>query len=176
MAPFTADINPEISAVSDGEVTTNFAAGTYLLDPTGNSLRFGRLRMENVFGSELNPLTMPVFSEYWSGSFFEKNTLDTCTVIADADLVSTAVPVGLSVPTVLTSPASAGDIDYAYPSPGAGNDGYVDTRTDLNLSAELWLRFDWDLDGEFDNDPFARANFGIFEGDPVQIYIQQIYE
>lgn len=177
VAPFTADINPEISSVSDGEVTTNYAAGTHLLDPTGNSLRFGRLRMENVFGSELNPLTMPVIAEYWSGSFFEKNTLDTCTVIVDADLVSTPVPAGLlSVPTVLGAPASAGDIDYSYPAPGAGNDGHVDTTTDLNLSAELWLRFDWDLDGEFDNDPFARANFGIFEGNPVQIYIQQIYE
>jgi hypothetical protein len=29
--------------------------------------------------------------------------------------------------------------------------------------------------GVFDDDPSARATFGIDEGDPVQIYIQQIY-
>jgi hypothetical protein len=28
----------------------------------------------------------------------------------------------------------------------------------------------------FDNDPVARATFGIFERNPVQIYIQQIYQ
>jgi len=38
------------------------------------------------------------------------------------------------------------------------------------------LRFDWNADGEFNNDPEARATFGIFDGDPVQIYIQQVFE
>ncbi len=176
VAPFVADINPEISAVSDGEVTTNYAVGTYLLDPVGNNLRFGRLRMDNVHGSELNPLLMPVFTEFWNGTSFQKNILDTCTTIANADLVSVASPPGLSVPVVVNAPASAGDVDFSYPSPGAGNDGFIDTTTDLNLAAHLWLRFDWIPDGVFDDDPGARATFGIFEGAPVQIYIQQIYE
>ena len=47
---------------------------------------------------------------------------------------------------------------------------------DLNSANHLWLRFDWDADGVFDNDPVARATFGIFDGNPVQIYIQQIYQ
>ena len=177
VAPFVADINPEIQAVSDGEVTTNFAAGTHVLDPVGNNLRFGRLRMNNVHGSELNPLTMPVFAEYWTGAGWTKSIDDTCTSIADADLVSVANPLGLSIPTVFYTPfASAGDVNYTYPAPGAGNEGYVDTTTDLNSANHLWLRFDWDADGVFDNDPVARATFGIFDGNPVQIYIQQIYQ
>jgi cytoskeletal protein CcmA (bactofilin family) len=176
VAPFVADINPEISAVSDGEVTTNYAAGTHVLDPTGNNLRFGRLRMDNVFGPELNPLLMPVFTEFWNGTGFQKNILDTCTTIANADLISVASPPGLSVPAVVNAPASAGDVNLSFPSPGAGNDGFIDTITDLNSAAHLWLRFDWDADGVFDNDPFAQATFGIFDGNPVQIYIQQIYE
>ncbi len=176
VAPFVADINPEISAVSDGEVTTSYAAGTYVLDPTGNNLRFGRLRMDNVFGPELNPLLMPVFTEFWNGTSFQKNILDTCTTIANADLVSVASPPGLSVPVVVNAPASAGDVNLSFPSPGSGNDGFIDTITDLSSAAHLWLRFDWDGDGVFDNDPFAQATFGIFDGNPVQIYIQQIYE
>jgi len=38
------------------------------------------------------------------------------------------------------------------------------------------LQYDWDGDGLFDNTPSALATFGIFNGDPVQIYIQQIYQ
>jgi predicted acyltransferase (DUF342 family) len=174
--PFPADINPEIQSVTDGEVTTVFAAATHLLDPAGNNLVFGRLRMNNVHGSELSALTMPVYTEYWSGVGWSKSNTDTCTSIADPNLVSVAVPVGLSTPTVFNTPfASAGNVDYVYPSPGAGNVGHIDTTTDLDSASHLWLRYDWDSDGVYDNDPAARATFGIFDGDPVQIYIQQIY-
>ena len=176
VAPFVADINPEITQVDDGEVSSVYASGTYELDPTGNNPRFGRLRMDNVHGSELNALVMPVFTEYWNGFNFQKNTLDTCTTIATANLSSTASPAGLSSPVVVNSPASAGDVNYSYAAPGAGNTGFVDTTTDLNAAAHLWLRYDWDADGDFDDDPSARATFGIFEGNPVQIYIQQIFQ
>ena len=50
------------------------------------------------------------------------------------------------------------------------------TTTDLSSSGDLWLRFDWDNDGVFDDDPSARATFGIYSGNPVNIYLQQIYQ
>jgi MSHA biogenesis protein MshQ len=174
VAPFQADINPAITEISDGEVTRTPPSGILDFDPVGNNQRFGRLRMDNVHGSELNALLMPVFTEYWSGFSFQKNNLDTCTTLIDTDLDSGPGP--LSVPTVVYAPAMAGDIVYSYPSPGAGNTGSVDTTTELDTAAHLWLRDDWDVDGEFDNDPAARATFGIFEGNPVQIFIQQVYE
>ncbi len=177
VAPFVADINPEISQVADGEVTTPYAPGTHVLDPTGNNLRFGRLRMENTHGSEVDPLIMPAFAEYWTGAGFARNLLDTCTAISNGHLREVAGnPVGLSTPTVINNPASAGDVNYNYPPPGAGNVGFVETTTDLSLATHLWLRFDWDGDGVFDNDPVARATFGIYDGNPVQIYTQQVYE
>lgn len=175
VAPFTADIDSAITAISDGEVSSVLAV---TLSPAATALgtRFGRLRMDNVHGSELNALQMPVFTEFWNGFSFQKNNLDTCTVIAAADLVSVANPAGLSVPAVVNAPASAGDIDYSYPAPGASNAGYVDTTTDLSAAAQLWLRYDTDADGDFDDDPSARATFGIFDGNPVQIYIEQVYQ
>ena len=177
VAPFASDIRPEVTAIGDGEVSTSFAADTYDLTPTANNQRFGRLRMSNVHGSELNALLMPAFTEYWDGSAWQKSIADSCTSIADANLVSSASPPGLSTPTVVFTPfASAGDVNYSFASPGAGNDGFVDTTTDLNSANHLWLRFDWDADGDFDDDPTARATFGIYEGDPVQIYIQQIFQ
>ncbi len=174
VAPFVADINPEISQVADPDVTTLFAPGTLVLDPTGNNLRFGRLRMENTHGSEVDPLRMPAFVEYWTGNGFARSLGDACTAIADGDLV--ANPIGFSTPTVINNPASAGSVDYNFPAPGAGNAGFVDTTTNLSSANHLWLRFDWDIDGVFDNDPVARATFGIYDGSPVQIYIQQVYE
>ena len=173
---FTADIRPEITLIADGEVSTPYVADTHEFTPVGNNLLFGRLRMDNVHGSELNPLVMPVFTEFWNGFSFQKNLLDTCTVIAAGNLSSVANPVGLSVPAVVFPLASAGDVNYSYPAPGAGNDGFIDTITDLSAAAHLWLRYDWIVDGVFDDDPSARATFGIYEGDPVQIYLQQIYE
>ena len=62
----------------------------------------------------------------------------------------------------------------------SGATGFVDTTTVLGatgvITPAMWLRYDWDGDGEHDDDPSARASFGIFDGDPVQIYIQQTYE
>ncbi len=175
VAPFPADINPLIASLVDGDGVAEGNNPT--LNPAGNNQRFGRLRMNNAHGSELDTLTMPVFTDYWNGTAFQRNMLDTCTTIADAHLLEVvANPPGLSVPTVVSSPASAGIVDYDYPAPGAGNDGFVETRTDLSLAGHLWLRFDWDADGVFDNDPTARATFGIYEGNPVQIYLRQTYQ
>jgi hypothetical protein len=101
--------------------------------------------------------------------------LDTCTTTAAGDLTSVAVPAGLSVPAVINAPAAARDVNYSYPTPGDGNDRFIDTETNLSTAAHLCLRYDWIVDGVFDDDPTARATFGIYEGDPVQIYIQQIY-
>ncbi len=178
VAPFFAAPNLTITNIDDGEVSqpggVNVSEAVTFLAGNSVSLRFGRLAMSNVHGSELINLVMPVSPEYWNGFSFQKNTIDTCTAIVDANLNS--VPPAFSVPAVDNALPVAGDIDYIYPSPGAGNTGSVDTTTELDTASHLWLRYDWDADGEFDNDPAARATFGIFEGNPVQIYIQQIYE
>ncbi len=177
ISPFTADITPVITNVNDGEVSGITASENVNL--TGNNLRFGRLRMMNVHGSEISPLSMTVRAEYWDGvsSTFQLNTLDNCTTIAyPPDLiVSDNLNSGSSTITINNPTASVGDIGYGFSAPGDGNDGYIDVTTDLSTSGDLWLRFDWDSDGEFDDDPTARATFGIFEGSPVRSYIQQIY-
>ena len=44
------------------------------------------------------------------------------------------------------------------------------------LASLIWLRYNLDASAEFDENPVARATFGIYEGNPVQIYIQQVYK
>ncbi|MGQ0510092.1 MAG: DUF6701 domain-containing protein [Betaproteobacteria bacterium] len=45
-------------------------------------LRYGRLRMQNALGSSKLVLPVPIRLEYWNGSAFELNTIDSCTTLA----------------------------------------------------------------------------------------------
>jgi len=174
--PFTGDLDPVLTQVSDGEVTTAFAVA---FDLIGNQLRFGRIRMNNVFGSELIDLAMPMFIEYLEPSgIYVINTDDNCTTVADSDLViidNLSVP-GSSTVTVTNPTAIGGDLGVTLTAPGAGIDGDINVSPDLVLSLDKWLRYDWNNTGQFDADPNATATFGIYSGNPVNIYIQQIYQ
>lgn len=50
------------------------------------SIRSGRLRMQNAYGSELLTLPVPLEAQYWAGSFYATNTADSCTVIPMASV------------------------------------------------------------------------------------------
>ncbi len=55
----------------------------------------------------------------------------------------------------------------------ANNTGYF--KVDYDLSSLTYLRFDWDADGNHDNDPESRATFGIFKGNDLMIFTREIY-
>ena len=60
--------------------------------------RFGRLQLNNAYGSEKLPLSVPIQSRYWSGGHFVNNNLDNCTAInvpAARTLAANAKPDGL---------------------------------------------------------------------------------
>ncbi len=182
VAPFAADINLEITQIDEIDVPA--VAVSEVIDPTPNNMRFGRLRMVNALGTELDPLRMPVVVEYFNGSGYEVNSDDSCSVVQylapGQDLAiddSNLSTPGASVPSIPV-PLAGGVGEYEFSAPGAGVDGFIDVTTVLDDTGAdlLWLRYDWDGDGNYDNDPGARASFGIFEGEPAQIYIQQTYE
>ena len=56
-------------------------------------------------------------------------------------------------------------------APGAGNSGSVTIEADV----PTWLEFDWDFGAPGDEDPTAQATFGIFAGQPQQIYTREIF-
>ncbi|WP_395007245.1 DUF6701 domain-containing protein [Undibacterium sp.] len=84
----------------------NFALKTVITDPDGanitrlngvpitasntilygsTKLRYGRMRIENAYGSELLPLSVNLAAQYWNGSAYVTNTLDNCTSLARAN-------------------------------------------------------------------------------------------
>ena len=174
---FNSDINLIITDVTDLDSVTN--SGTFTLSPSSIELRFGRIRMSNVYGSELNDLSMPMIVEYLlSPSVYTINSDDFCSTVANGDLViidNLSVP-GSSTVTVTNPIAIAGDIGVTLTKPGADIVGDINVSPDLILSVDKWLRWDWKGTGQFDVDPDATATFGIFSSNPVQIYIQQTYQ
>lgn len=71
-----------ISSVNGTAVTP---AASVLLGTT--RLRHGRMRIENMIGSERRDFPVPVAAQYWNGSRFDLNTLDSCTALLRKNFV-----------------------------------------------------------------------------------------
>lgn len=202
VAPFDAEISLEINVVDSDGITAanpvrfgNAAAGEGIAFSDGKEMRWGRLVLENAYGSELLPLTLPLRAEYYNGSGFVLNSADSCTALSPDRLTLTSPAVAERAPgldpirtnatagntTTAQMPANftAGVGDLLFLAPGDGGEGWVDVAIRLNAfsyggdsydEAFSWLRFDWDGDGSHDDDPKARASFGIYRNDPAIIY------
>lgn len=191
VAPFDADIRLSINVLdADGiAATTNpvtfgaATAGNGISFDHGKTMRWGRVSLKNAYGSELLPLSMPLRAEYFDGTSFVKNTGDGCTALALTQLVlksgtttvtgdqPVAVGSGSSQAALGHIPMLAGDAGLIFSAPGSN--GYIQVRADLTLLP--WLRYDWDGDGSHDDDPTARASFGIYKGRPGMIYMRESF-
>jgi len=136
--------------------------------PVGTSVqRFGRLRLSNAFGSSA-PLLMPVEAQYWSGMSWVKNSDDSCTALAAGNLLLD--PVGWPAPAPFTLAGGGGDISLAPTGPGSvsicadlGADPVGGVICLAATSAAMpWLQSRWPPGSAYDNDPSARATFGIY--------------
>lgn len=71
------------AAPSDGEVSASAATAV----GTNVRLRYGRLRMQNAYGSELLALPVPLEAQYWNGNFYVVNADDSCTTLPMGSIV-----------------------------------------------------------------------------------------
>ncbi len=193
-APDDADISLEINVI-DGDAVDATAnpvrfgaatAGNGISFDNGNEMRWGRLILNNAYGSELVALPMPLRVEYYEstsvGDAFVLNVDDSCTglFLSQITLNNGSVTVTADNPIVIgsgTTSASllssmvAGDANLSFSAPG--DEGFIDVSADL--SSLDWLRYDWDGDGNHDDNPLGRATFGIFKGRPSIIYLRETY-
>ncbi|MHB8471485.1 MAG: DUF6701 domain-containing protein [Gammaproteobacteria bacterium] len=180
VTPFTSDIRLDIKTIAepagaDGISTT--ITGQTLM-PAGVEIRFGRLNLQNAYGSELLPLPISLTAEYYAGSTvgFTTNTDDGCMGVAAGNV--TLVPNGVSTTlTVVKNPFVAGSWHAPSPPPysqlsAPGNTGYVDLTADLGTAGLDWLQYPWTSPTVFSN-PTARAVFGIFKGPDRRIYLRE---
>jgi len=153
-------------------------------------MRWGRLVMQNAFGTELQALSVPLFSEYFNGVSYLRNSADTCTMlnlssqlalsnpstasgVAQPGNTTMSLSAGTSQASLANATLLAGDAGLSFSAPGSGNTGYI--TIGANVASMPWLLFDWDHDGTHDNSPTARATFGIYKGHQQQIYLREVY-
>jgi MSHA biogenesis protein MshQ len=137
--------------------------------------RYGRLALENAYGSDLLLLPIPLRAEYYNGTSFVLNEDDSCTIFASDDLL--LAPYSGNLKDGDTTASGSGELNkgqgnFSLSAPGEGNDGSVGLEYDLDAAGLEWLQFDWRGDGSQLN-PSARATFGIFKGNEHIIYLRE---
>ncbi|WP_193222166.1 DUF6701 domain-containing protein [Alkalilimnicola sp. S0819] len=200
LAPFDPDVSLTV-ALDDGDaqgqatltpigfsIDALGAGETGYNDQVDELLRWGRLRVANSYGPETRPQPVPLIAEYWSSQgVFVPNTLDSSTpydggqpgMLAGATYLGglSAAQLGSSGSGVLSSGAAQFSLhDDTDSSAGPGVPGTVVYR----LPVPDYLRYDWDDvdgagDGPQDDDPPARATFGVYGGQEDLLYLREIY-
>lgn len=210
--PFDALVGLQLAAgdLDDGEACHD-PDGNGTCDPftiediTGTELRYGRLVVDSVGGSELAPVRMPARVEYWTASGWAVNVEDGDTELSIAAEVAltnergtnsdvTKVPGNLEIEladapnggtTQIEEPDGAitmgetagGEAVLTFAAPGPGNTGWAAAIPRLE-SEHPYLRYDWATDDNqdqvLDDDPRARATFGIYGGDDAWIHLRRV--
>ncbi len=192
-APFTALLNANFPATaltdSDGACYDHDNNGICdvfgLSGITGARLRYGRLLTQNALGSELVALALPVTAQYFTGSGFVTNAADSCTTVTTAALdfgvgsysaspaagvTTVTIGGGSSTASLGSTTLAAGVLRLSLSPPGAGHTGEIDYQIDLTAAAAAWLKGDWDGGGTPNDNPHARASFGLYAGPPRVIF------
>lgn len=203
-AQFDADIALALNVIDGDGVTfagnpASFGAATAgngmlfsdadALTTNDKRVRYGRLRLGNVSGSQVLPLRVPVEAQYWNGTAFITNTLDSCTALAAGNVgIGNPQPPSFTGTTVnAISSVQAGRGAIVLNAPGAGNQGSVDVAVNLGSGAAAdacagfapaatagnlaHLRGRWcNPPGSYSKDPSARARFGVSRGSDQTIY------
>ncbi|RZQ56099.1 hypothetical protein CWI82_01950 [Pseudidiomarina tainanensis] len=137
-------------------------------------LRYGRLRLENIFGPENEDLPIVMYSEYFDGNRFLLNELDSCTSVLAANLNIVENPDAIDTtagqttgPILLTNgELSYGDLFWLAPNAPNNFGEFV-----FEYQTDPWLRYEWGNDTvETNENPRATAGFGQYRGNDRVIF------
>ena len=205
-AELNAEIALSINVIDADGVTlaTNPAAfgaataGNGILFSDGNALttndkrvRYGRLQLGGGSGSQQIALRAPIEAQYWNGTAFVTNTLDSCTTLSSVNIglgnFAGNLNAGETTATISASPLQSGRSAIQLSAPGANNQGSVDitlnlgttpaatadacpafapTATAANLA---YLRGRW-CGASYVKDPAVRVRFGVMRSSDQAIY------
>ena len=203
VAPFLADISLTMSIqdIAEAGVSGNGTVDTLvsalfasIAFDVSNQIRFGQLILSNAHGSELLGLPVPIETRYWNGSGFVLNADDHCTQLADANVALSNWQRDLNAcntSVTLFGRFNAGRGNLRLSAPGTGNTGSVDLALQLGAVAggstcvggaaaasaaasKSWLQGRWS-GPDYDDNPSARASFGLHRGSKPLIYLREMY-
>lgn len=173
-----ADFNLDVDAAG-GNDHVQIGASTLL--------RFGRLRVDNAVGSQSLDLPIAMRAEHWAGTAFVTNADDNCTRIAAGNIAFGNYRGGINAANMnaanlsgLGGPFSAGVGNFALlkPTGAVAAPGSVDLCVDLGNdatpppacvagapAARSYLQ-GRSSGANYDDDPQARAAFGLYGSQP----------
>lgn len=171
---------------ADFDLDVDGAGGNEHVKVGDTRVRFGRLRLGNALGSELLDLPLPVSVQYWNGTGFVTNGDDSCTRLSSANVGLSNFQKNLSAgetgvaPTPIVS-FTGGIGNLRLTRPGPGNSGSVDVTVNLTAEGKSYLKGRWneganpdgDANTAYDDDPVARASFGLYKGPSEIIYLRE---
>ncbi|MGO2161779.1 MAG: DUF6701 domain-containing protein [Vibrio toranzoniae] len=148
---------------------------------TQPEIRFGRIKLEAAGGNTLEKIAIPMKIEFWNGSRFEVENLDSATQVlgveSEGDVTiwvedgGTASNVSLSEGGQVSAGQSVSIIATQAAAVRQQTQVWLDLGSPNNLP---WLRYAWendnatDYDGE--QDPSTVVTFGIYRGNDRVIY------
>jgi hypothetical protein len=143
------------------------------------ALRFGRLRLQNAYGSATVALPMPLEVQYWDGAQFQRNGDDSCTTLAAAGIGLSDYKLNLGPGETAIVEATigftSGSGGLTMSPPGATNNGSVLLTPDLVAAGRTYLRGRWG-GATWDQDPSATAAFGLYGSQPQNfIFFRENY-
>jgi len=172
IAPFNSDLRIAIRSISEQtELKLPASASGTLpsLKPKPIELRYGRLRLDNVYGPEVpagDHLKVTMIAEYLTAEGMVVNLTDSCSTYLAQNMTLSHYQHNLDKGEISLSGGghfSAGqplaEEQIRLSLPGEGNSGSVT----LEYDAPAWLEDDWNDDGHL-QDPKAQARFGVRRG------------
>lgn len=147
--------------------TTNVTAGTAdhaLVAAT--KVRYGRLNIDNAYGSELLNLTMKASAQYWSGAGYATNLLDDCTPLDTASFTMEDYIPGITTGNMgMSKVTSGGPLADGVGKFVLAKPGPVVPTSKGSVMLKSNLPY---LPGR------GRATFGVYKAGPV-IYVRETY-
>lgn len=173
IAPFTPELDFLIdTTVVDSEGVAVKPSVSFTPNSSGVSVRFGRLWLEDTYGSDISDLTMALRSEYFNGSGYVVNTFDDCTgwdgTNANIDSLSNI----LSATGTLTD-GTSGDTGLMLEASSVVSGASSIGDAVVTYAAPAWLQGDYDDNGSYEN-PQAQATFGIHRGHERLIFRKEV--
>ncbi len=185
VAPYTSFAVSALPSYTDDTATIALAASTVVHAGTSEQ-RYGRLKLSNAHGAELLNLPVPIQAQYWNGTAFVTNAADNCTTLTTNNIKLSAPPAGVSATVGGAFSSGVGSLTLTKPTTPAkvavdlcvdlGADPVGGTVCSATASANLpYIQGLWSPGTGYNNDPGARATFGVYKGNNEFIYLREVY-
>ncbi|MFA0491255.1 DUF6701 domain-containing protein [Vibrio splendidus] len=141
---------------------------------------FGRVDLDDVGGNSETTITIPLRTEYWNGSRFVVNDVDSTTNVVASTSASDVVwseDGGVTTTVTFDNGGQVSGGESRNLTASQGDDVSIREQVQLwqNMDDIPWLRYDWDSDKVSDEvngeqDPSTVVTFGIYRGNDRVIY------